>query len=77
MRGRSLLLPLAALALLSAGGCNSQPQGEAISKQDESRMKAPPGSNPMPPEARAAMERAKQGQGGPPASAPPGPGGGR
>ncbi len=75
MTKRSLLFPLAALCTLGLlAGCNSQPQGQALSKEDEARLKAPPGSNPMPPEARAAMQNAGRAPGG---GAPPGPGGGR
>lgn len=61
-----LLATLAAVSILLTG-CQTTPQG-GMSKTEEDAMRKPIGQ-PMPPEAKAAMERAKAGNGGPPPQA--------
>lgn len=56
MRKRSLFLVIAVAALAFAG-CNSVEKGESFSKTEGDKFKAPLGQ-PMPPEAKAAMEKA-------------------
>lgn len=66
-----LLAILAASSLLA--GCQAGSQS-SMSKTEEDAMRKPVGQ-PMPPEAKAAMERARAGNGGPPPQAlqpPPG-----
>ena len=67
-----LLVTLTAASVLLVG-CQTGSQS-GMSKAEEDAMRKPLGQ-PMPPEAKAAMERAKAGNGGPPPQAlqpPPG-----
>lgn len=66
---RTTFTLLAILATVSALLCGCQTGSQSgMSKTDEEAMRKPVGQ-PMPPEAKAAMERAKAGNGGPPPQA--------
>jgi hypothetical protein len=70
-----LSVTFAALAAFVVAGCSNNAAGGGatpLSKEEESRMRAPLGQ-PMPPEARAAMEKANQDARAKQGSAPTGP----